>query len=152
MTAAITHMLSGFGSSVSAAKHLHVRLAGKQSKKKRKIAAWDDISDDDDDEPGASDEDNWVMHQPTAAGPKKQKAGSKAGTAAAAKQAKRQLKAKRLPTGSMAAFASADDYMQDIDTDLAAVPADVTLTETADEQRASKPRGKQQMHRQKNRK
>ena len=152
MTAAILHKLCDVDYFASAANNTCFQLAGKQNKKKRKVAPWDDIPDDDSNGEGSSDEDNWVMHKSADAVLKKQKAGSKADTAAAAKQAKRQLKAKRLPTGGMSAFASADDYMQDIETDLAAVPADVAVTESADEQKASKPRRKQQVQRQKGRK
>lgn len=148
MTAAILHKLCDVDYLASAANNTCFQLAGKQNKKKRNVAPWDDIPDDDSNGEGSSDEDNWVMHKAA----EKQEAASKADTAAAAKQAKRQLKAKRPPTGGMNAFASADDYMQDIETDLAAVPADVAVTESADEQKASKPRRKQQVQRQKGRK
>lgn len=123
---------------------------GKKRKgKKRKVEPWDDISDDGDDVVGSDDE-SWVMHKPTVASLQQQQASDKLDSLPAVKQ-KQHRKAKRLPRDGMDAFASADDYMQDIETDLASVPADVALSEDADELRASKPRKQQKMQRTKGR-
>ena len=128
----------------------HDGHAGRKTKKKRKVDPWDDISDDDGGEEG-SDKDDWVMHQPTLASLKKQQGSQKTDAAVAAKQKKREAKPKRLPTVGMDAFASADDYMQDIETDLAAVGADVALTEAADEKKINRPHKKKQKQMQRGR-
>lgn len=62
----------------------------------------------------------------------KQHGSKKLSGVPAAKQ--KQLKKAKRASGGVDAFASADDYMQDIETDLAALPADVALSEAADEQ------------------
>ena len=122
----------------------------KTKKKKRKVDPWDDISDDNDGEEG-SDKDDWVMHEPTLASLKKQRASQKSDVNLAVKQQKREAKAKRLPTVGMVAFASADDYMQDIETDLAAVAADIALTEAADKKKINRPHKKKQKQMQRGR-
>ena len=131
----------------------HDGRAGSKTKKKKKtkVDPWDDTSDDNAGEEGSA-KDDWVMHEPTLASLEKQRGSQKSDVAVAAKQKKREAKAKRLPTGGMDAFASADDYMQDIETDLAAVAADVALTEAADEKKTNRPHKKNQKQMQRGRK
>ena len=93
------------------------KFAGKSRKKrKRNVAAWDDISDEGDSE-ADSDESEWIMHEPSAA----ELFSAKAEKVMKAKMGR---KAKK-PSGGMDAFASADDYQQQIEADLAAMTAEV---------------------------
>ena len=115
-------------------------LAGKKSKKKRKVEPWNDIPDDSASE-AASDDGDWVMHEPSLATSKQQQAS--AGLAPAATKTKKQGgKQRRLPTDGTNAFASADHYAQDIEQDLATLAADVALSELADDQPPQKHRQK----------
>lgn len=95
-------------------------FAGKGKNKKRKVEAWDDIPDDSDSESG-SDEADWVMHQPS-------KANSAQAQTSAWLSIPKKSKGRKTkkPSGGLDAFASADDYLQQIETDLASMPADVT--------------------------
>ncbi len=81
---------------------------------------WDDISDDSDFESG-SDEADWVMHQPS-------KPDSAQGQTSARLSMPKKSKGKKSkkPSGGLDAFASADDYLHQIESDLASMPADVT--------------------------
>ena len=96
---------------------------GRKKKKNQKVAPWDDISDDSD-----SGEDNaaeWVMHQPSMArGSKHQLAAQ---THMLRKPSKSKAKKGKKPSGGLNAFASADDYMPEIEKDLASLPADMAL-------------------------
>ena len=90
---------------------------------------WDDIPDDTDSAEDSGSEGEWVMHQPS-------KAVLSHQTAAHADKPSKQKKSKagkgKKPRGGLDAFAYADDYMPDIEKDLAGLPADVALTEEAD--------------------
>lgn len=83
--------------------------------KKRKVEAWDDISDDAESESGSDDAD-WVMHEPPI---------SKSAEKLSAQKKSKGKKPKKT-SGSLDAFASADDYLHQIETDLASMPADVS--------------------------
>jgi len=102
--------------------------AGTGKNKKRKVEAWDDIPDDSDSESG-SDEADWVMHQlskPDSA------QGQTSGRLSMPKKSKGRKSKK--PSGGLDAFASADDYLHQIETDLASMPADVTPGSGGDDQ------------------
>ena len=82
--------------------------------KKRKVEAWDDISDDAESESGSDDAD-WIMHEPPMSN-----SAEKLGA-----QKKSKGKKPKKASGNLNAFASADDYLDQIETDLASMPADV---------------------------
>ena len=91
--------------------------AGKgRKKRKRNVAGWDDVSDGG--HSGAdSEEGEWILHEPSKAEPRSAKADK-------VMKAKKGKKSKK-PSGGLDAFASADDYQQQIEADLAAMPAEV---------------------------
>ena len=92
-------------------------FAGKSKKKrKRNVAAWDDISDEGS-SAADSDEGEWVMHEPPTA-------ESLSANTDKVMKSKKGKKSKK-PSGGLDAFASADDYQQQIEADLAAMPAEV---------------------------
>ena len=100
-------------------------------KKKRKVEAWDNIPDDSDSESG-SDEADWVMHRPS-------KPDSAQGQTSARLSVLKKSKGRKSkkPSGGLDAFASADDYLHQIETDLASMPADVTPGNGDDQVKAS---------------
>lgn len=106
-------------------------VAGTGKNKKRKVEAWDDIPDDSDSESG-SDEADWVMHQPF-------KPDSARGQVSARLSMPKKSKGRKpkKPSGGLDAFASADDYLHQIETDLASMPADVTPGNGDDQVKAS---------------
>ena len=81
------------------------------------------------------------MHEPTLASLKQPKPAQGA-MSAAGKAKKQKGKQKRLRTDGMGAFASADDYVQDIEQDLAALPANVELSEQGADEQSQKTRRK----------
>ena len=106
-------------------------VAGTGKNKKRKVEAWDDIPDDSDSESG-SDEVDWVMHQPS-------KPDSAQGQTSARPSIPKKSKGRKSkkPSRGLDAFASADDYLNQIETDLASMPADVTARGGNDQVKAS---------------
>ena len=106
-------------------------VAGTGKKKKRKVEAWDDVPDDSDSESG-SDEADWVMHRPS-------KPDSAQGQTSARLSVLKKSKGRKSkkPSGGLDAFASADDYLHQIETDLASMPADVTPGSGDDQVKAS---------------
>ncbi len=105
-------------------------VAGTGKNKKRKLEAWDDIPDDSDSESG-SDEADWVMYQPS-------KPDSARGQTSARMSIPKKSKGRKSkkPSGGLDAFASADDYLHQIETDLASMPADVTPSSGGDQVKA----------------
>lgn len=85
--------------------------------KKRKVEAWDDISDDAESESGSDDAD-WVMHEPPMSNSAEKLSAQK----------KSKGKKPKKASGNLNAFASADDYLDQIETDLASMPADAALS------------------------
>lgn len=79
------------------------------------------------------------MHEPTLATLKQPQPTE--GAKSAAGKAKKS-KQKRLRTDGTGAFASADDYALDIEQDLAALPADVELSEQVADEQPKKARRK----------
>jgi len=104
--------------------------AGTGKKKKRKMEAWDDIPDDSDSESG-SDEADWVIHQPS----KPESAQGQTSARLSIPKKSKGRKSKK-PSGGLDAFASADDYLHQIETDLASMPADVTPGSSDDQVKA----------------
>jgi len=102
-----------------------LRFAGKGKKKKLKVAAWNDVPDDSESELG-SDGADWVMHEPSLPDTT-QKQGSAHADKLSIKKRNPGKKPKKR-SGGLDAFASADDYLQQIETDLASLPADVAST------------------------
>ena len=103
--------------------------AGRGKKtKKQKLAPWDDIPDDSDS--GEDDTAEWVMHQPSKAQGSQQQAAARKFMLGKLKKSK--AKKGKKPSGGLDAFASADDYMPEIEKDLASLPPDVALVEDGD--------------------
>ena len=99
---------------------------GKKNKKKQKLAPWDDIPDDSESEED-SDTAEWIMHQPSASESTGRQTAAQTDKPGRAQKSKVQ-KGKKLSRGSDA-FASAEDYMPEIENDWAALPADVAIVE-----------------------
>ena len=97
-------------------------LAGKN--KEHKVAPWDDIPDESDVE---SDEADWVMAEPANPVASLQQQAKAQGNKSMVLKNGEGKKKKKKPRGGLDAFASADDYLQQIETDLANAPADVVV-------------------------
>ncbi|KAL3136772.1 hypothetical protein ABBQ38_005486 [Trebouxia sp. C0009 RCD-2024] len=100
--------------------------SGKKSKKKQKVAPWEDIPDDSD-SADDSDSEEWIMHQPSKSGLTQHQTSARTDKPGKAKKGKVH-KGKKSNRG-LDAFASADDYMPEIEDDLAALAADVSVVE-----------------------
>lgn len=98
----------------------------KKSNKKQKVAPWDDIPDDSESEE-ESDAAEWVMHQPSTSRPNQDQTAPQTDKRDRSKKGKVHKGKKPRSSKSLPAFASADDYMPEIDSDLAALPADVLV-------------------------
>ena len=99
---------------------------GKNKKKKQKVAPWDDVPDDS--ESGEdSDSAEWIMHQPSRSGSPQEHTAARRDKSKKSKVNKGQ---KARSSKGLDAFASADDYMPEIENDLAALPADISVVET----------------------
>lgn len=97
-------------------------------KKKQKVAPWDDIPDDSESEEG-SDMAEWIMHQPSRSRSTKEQTVAQTDKPDRSKKSQVQKGNKPRSSKGLDAFASADDYMPDIEGDLAALPADVSVGE-----------------------
>ena len=97
-------------------------------KKKQKVAPWDDIPGDSESEED-SDSAEWIMHQPSRS--KFTQEQTAAQTDKPDRSKKSHVHKGKMPRSSkgLDAFASADDYMPDIENDLAALPADMSVGE-----------------------
>ena len=103
-----------------------VGKAEKKNKKKQKVAPWDDIPDDS--ESGEdSDTADWIMHQPSSKRPTQDQPAPQTDKHDRSKKGKVHKGNKARSSKSLPAFASADEYMPEIDSDLAALPADVLV-------------------------
>ena len=108
--------------------HWFVGKGDKKNKKKQKIAPWNDITDDS--ESGEdSDAAEWVMHQPSTSMSAQEQTAAQTDKPDRSKKSKVHKGKKTRSNQGLAAFASADDYMPDIENDLAALPADVSVGE-----------------------
>lgn len=110
----------------------------KRSKKKQKVAPWDDIPDDSESEED-SDAAEWIMHQPAMLRPNQDQTAPQTDKHDRSKKGNVHKGKKPRSSKSLPAFASADEYMPEIESDLAALPADMLLGQEEDAS-GSKPR------------
>ena len=106
-----------------------IAIVGKgeeKSKKKQKVAPWDDIPDDSDSEED-SDTGEWIMHQPALSESTRDQTAPQTDKRDRSKKGKVHKGNKARSSKSLPAFASADEYMPEIESDLAALPADVSV-------------------------
>lgn len=102
----------------------------KRSKKRQKVAPWDDIPDDSESEED-SDTGEWIMHQPALSGSTRNQTAPQTDKRDRSKKGKVHKGNKARSSKSLPAFASADEYMPEIESDLAALPADISVGQEA---------------------